>query len=84
MQYLFIFLVVFVLSLSITFLIRKFSKILGLVDNMSYFIGDDNKKYNIFASYAGKKSILLINKKVKQSKNIKSLVQSNLHWMIVI
>ena len=30
-----------------------------------------NKKYNIFASYAGKKSILLINKKVKQSKNIK-------------
>ena len=23
-------------------------KILGLVDNMSYFIGDDNKKYNIF------------------------------------
>ena len=23
-------------------------KILGLVDNMSYFVGDDNKKYNIF------------------------------------
>ena len=23
-------------------------KILGLVDNMSFFIGDDNKKYNIF------------------------------------
>ena len=23
-------------------------RILGLVDNMSYFIGDDNKKYNIF------------------------------------
>ena len=23
-------------------------KILGLIDNMSYFIGDDNKKYNIF------------------------------------
>ncbi len=23
-------------------------KILGLVDNMSYFIGDDNKRYNIF------------------------------------
>ena len=23
-------------------------KILGLVDNMSYFIGDDNRKYNIF------------------------------------
>ena len=23
-------------------------KILGLVDNMSYFIGDDNKKYYIF------------------------------------
>ena len=23
-------------------------KILGLVDNMSYFIGDDGKKYNIF------------------------------------
>ena len=25
-------------------------KILGLVDNMSYFIGDDNKKYNIFGN----------------------------------
>ena len=23
-------------------------KILGLIDNMSYFIGDDNKRYNIF------------------------------------
>ena len=23
-------------------------RILGLVDNMSYFIGDDNKRYNIF------------------------------------
>ncbi len=23
-------------------------KILGLINNMSYFIGDDNKKYNIF------------------------------------
>ena len=23
-------------------------KIIGLVDNMSYFVGDDNKKYNIF------------------------------------
>ena len=23
-------------------------KIIGLVDNMSYFIGDDNKRYNIF------------------------------------
>ncbi len=23
-------------------------KILGLVDNMSYFVGDDNKRYNIF------------------------------------
>ena len=23
-------------------------KILGLVDNMSYFIGDDGKKYKIF------------------------------------
>ena len=25
-------------------------KILGLVDNMSYFVGDDNKKYNIFGN----------------------------------
>ena len=23
-------------------------KILGLIDNMSYFVGDDNKRYNIF------------------------------------
>ncbi len=31
-------------------------KILGLVDNMSYFIGDDNKKYNIFGEGGVKKT----------------------------
>ena len=31
-------------------------KILGLVDNMSYFIGDDNKKYNIFGKGGVKKT----------------------------
>ena len=31
-------------------------KILGLVDNMSHFIGDDNKKYNIFGKGGVKKT----------------------------
>ena len=31
-------------------------KILGLVDNMSYFIGDDGKKYNIFGEGGVKKT----------------------------
>ena len=31
-------------------------KILGLVDNMSYFIGDDNKKYKIFGEGGVKKT----------------------------
>ena len=31
-------------------------KILGLVDNMSYFIGDDGKKYNIFGQGGVKKT----------------------------
>ena len=31
-------------------------KILGLVDNMSYFIGDDGKKYSIFGEGGGKKT----------------------------
>ena len=30
-------------------------KILGLVDNMSYFIGDDDKKYNILEKMELKK-----------------------------
>ena len=31
-------------------------KILGLVDNMSFFIGDDGKKYNIFGEGGVKKT----------------------------
>ena len=31
-------------------------KILGLVDNMSFFIGDDNKKYKIFGEGGVKKT----------------------------
>ena len=31
-------------------------KILGLVDNMSYFVGDDGKKYNIFGDGGVKKT----------------------------
>jgi len=31
-------------------------KILGLVDNMSYFIGDDGKKYSIFGEGGVKKT----------------------------
>jgi len=37
-------------------------KILGLVDNMSYFIGDDNKKYNIFGEGGVKKTAQEFNK----------------------
>ena len=37
-------------------------KILGLVDNMSFFIGDDGKKYNIFGEGAVKKTAEEFNK----------------------
>ena len=37
-------------------------KILGLVDNMSYFVGDDNKKYNIFGDGGVKKAAEEFNK----------------------
>ena len=38
-------------------------KILGLVDNMSYFIGDDGKKYHIFGEGGVKKTADEFNKK---------------------
>jgi len=38
-------------------------KILGLVDNMSYFIGDDKKKYKIFGEGGVKKTAEEFNKK---------------------
>ena len=37
-------------------------KILGLVDNMSYFIGDDNKKYKIFGEGGVRKTSEKFNK----------------------
>jgi len=37
-------------------------KILGLVDNMSYFVGDDNKKYNIFGEGGVKRTAEEFNK----------------------
>ena len=37
-------------------------KILGLVDNMSYFIGDDNKKYKIFGESGVRKTSEEFNK----------------------
>jgi len=37
-------------------------KILGLVDNMSYFVGDDNKKYKIFGEGGVKKTAQEFNK----------------------
>ena len=37
-------------------------KILGLVDNMSYFIGDDNKKYKIFGEGGVRKTAKEFNK----------------------
>ncbi len=46
--------------------IRMFDKlgvnILGLVDNMSYFIGDDNKRYNIFGEGGVKNTAKEFNK----------------------
>ena len=46
--------------------IKMFEKlgvnIIGLVDNMSYFIGDDNKKYNIFGDGGVKKAADEFNK----------------------
>ena len=38
-------------------------KILGLVDNMSFFIGDDNKKYKIFGEGGVKKTAEKFDKK---------------------
>ena len=37
-------------------------KIIGLIDNMSYFIGDDGKKYNIFGEGGVKKTAEEFNK----------------------
>jgi len=37
-------------------------KVLGLVDNMSYFIGDDNKRYNIFGEGGVKNTAKEFNK----------------------
>ena len=37
-------------------------KILGLVDNMSYFTGDDGKRYNIFGEGGVKKTAKEFNK----------------------
>ncbi len=54
MQYLFIFLVVFVLSLSITSLIRKFSKILGLVD-----VPNSRSSHNIPTATGGGVAIVI-------------------------
>ena len=63
-------------------------KILGLVDNMSYFIGDDNKKYNIFGEGGVKKTAQEFNKEFlgeipidpeigKQGDNGIPIVESN-------
>ena len=38
-------------------------KILGLIDNMSYFIGDDNKRYNIFGESGVEKTAKEFDKK---------------------
>ena len=38
-------------------------KIIGLVDNMSYFIGDDKKKYSIFGESGVKRTAEQFNKK---------------------
>ena len=63
-------------------------KILGLVDNMSYFIGDDNKKYKIFGEGGVRKTAkefekeflgeIPINSKIgKTSDNGKPIVEED-------
>ena len=63
-------------------------KILGLVDNMSYFIGDDNKKYNIFGEGGVKNTAKEFNKEFlgeipidpevgKSADNGKPIVEEN-------
>ena len=63
-------------------------KILGLVDNMSYFIGDDNKKYKIFGEGGVRKTSEEFNKEFlgeipinseigKTSDNGKSIVEKD-------
>ena len=37
-------------------------KVLGLIDNMSFFVGDDGKKYNIFGEGGVKKTAEEFNK----------------------
>ena len=37
-------------------------KILGLVENMSYFIGDGNKRYNIFFGRLIASKVTVVNK----------------------
>ena len=37
-------------------------KILGLIDNMSFFVGDDNKRYNIFGESGVKDTAKEFNK----------------------
>ena len=68
-------------------------KILGLVDNMSYFIGDDGKKYKIFGEGGVKKTAQKYNKEFlgeipinseigKFSDEGKPIVESNINHEI--
>jgi len=68
-------------------------KIIGLVDNMSYFIGDDGKKYKIFGEGGVKKTAeefqkeflgeIPINSEVgKTSDNGKPIVQNDPEHLI--
>ena len=47
-------------------LINLAQKLLDLIDNMSHFIGDDGKKYNIFGSGGVEKTAKEFNKKVSR------------------
>ena len=49
-------------------------KILGLIDNMSYFVGDDGKKYKIFGEGGVKKTAEEFNKEFLGEIPIKSEV----------
>ena len=47
-------------------------KVLGLIDNMSFFKGDDGKKYKIFGEGGVEKTALEFKKRIFRSSSIKS------------
>ena len=51
-------------------------KIIGLVDNMSFFKGDDGKKYNIFGEGGVEKTAKEFNKKFLEKVPIRYMLRA--------